>query len=751
MKTQNIELPKILGPSLKSDLTSWIPLSILSKLKQFIRFLSMGLGSVFYIPSVSGGLLLWLVFAQELRYGLFVAAGLIISFGVISLLRLADSARSFANISANALLASIAVSWLTAKVDLSYQIEAGLLIFVVVMVTFVAAAMIRTLSNTNLPPFALGYSLVVGILFTLFPEWTSIAASSIPEFSENANWGLLFLRSLGTLLYMPVPQVGVIVGLAIFLWSRTMFLTGAVGWLAGISTALALHGLGVDYPFILSAHNYFIAGMLVGSVIFLPGRLSFVCAIIAGASASVFAAAFQNLFSGSGFAFLPLPSIATIWLAIGALAFAIEKRIVTRNDNFTIPPEESWWQRDYWARRAGYPDPYIGVPVEGRVEIIQGFDGKYSHKGLWSHALDFQRPASEISNTDIVKSTWGTPVYAPMAGIVEVSSDRTIDNQPGVSNYGENWGNYIIMRLDQGGWLLLGHFRQGSIVVHPGTCVTEGDYLGEIGNSGRSPYPHLHVQVQSSREPGAPTIPFRLANYLTHSKADPDVPYWNASGLPEEGTLLEVARRNQDVLSILTSISPGSAVWRFDINGKIPAKYRPSGDLAILKIDISLDEAGRHVFTDASGNYIVVSIDYDAWRIIECKPGKSPFLRLLAFAATSIPHAAQSSMIWDEPVLLSPDGLMSWWELAMAPYGRSGIDYAHSKCIAVPDLQSRALTIETVIESEKSQHPAKITSTYEFLRGPIELKAEFGEGDISLTLQSFEPHFSIHSYEESGR
>ena len=53
--------------------------------------------------------------------------------------------------------------------------------------------------------------------------------------------------------------------------------------------------------------------------------------------------------------------------------------------------------------------------------------------------------------------------------------------------------------------VLLGHMRSGSVKVHPGDYVTTETLLGEVGNSGNSNEPHLHVHAQ---RPGRLWDPF---------------------------------------------------------------------------------------------------------------------------------------------------------------------------------------------------------------------------------------------------
>jgi murein DD-endopeptidase MepM/ murein hydrolase activator NlpD len=87
------------------------------------------------------------------------------------------------------------------------------------------------------------------------------------------------------------------------------------------------------------------------------------------------------------------------------------------------------------------------------------------------------------------------------------------DNPQGTANYGDNWGNYVMMRSVSGDHVLLAHLLQGSVAVEPGQRVTYTSFLGSVGNSGRSTVAHLHMHVQEAAFLGAPTKPFRLANY----------------------------------------------------------------------------------------------------------------------------------------------------------------------------------------------------------------------------------------------
>jgi hypothetical protein len=106
-----------------------------------------------------------------------------------------------------------------------------------------------------------------------------------------------------------------------------------------------------------------------------------------------------------------------------------------------------------------------------------------------------QNPADYLS--------YGEPVYAPCAGLVEAMMEERADMPVPVRDRKHIEGNFIRLRC---GDLIafLGHFRRGGVVVRAGDTVAAGTLLGQVGNSGNSDEPHLHVHLQKPASEGAP-------------------------------------------------------------------------------------------------------------------------------------------------------------------------------------------------------------------------------------------------------
>jgi murein DD-endopeptidase MepM/ murein hydrolase activator NlpD len=108
---------------------------------------------------------------------------------------------------------------------------------------------------------------------------------------------------------------------------------------------------------------------------------------------------------------------------------------------------------------------------------------------------------------DIVASDahaiFGDAIYAPCDGVVIRVEDWLPDLAPPQVDRAHMAGNFVMLECGDAGdvHVLLAHMRSGSVRAHPGDYVTTDNQLGEVGNSGNSDEPHLHIHAQ---RPGKP-------------------------------------------------------------------------------------------------------------------------------------------------------------------------------------------------------------------------------------------------------
>lgn len=131
-------------------------------------------------------------------------------------------------------------------------------------------------------------------------------------------------------------------------------------------------------------------------------------------------------------------------------------------------------------------EPMVFIPFSYGEEwkCSQGPGGDYSHTDELANAYDFNLQARRDE---------GRPILSPVAGTVV----RMVKNRDNVCGSGTGWGNYVIIQdSSHGKFVRIAHMVVNSIVVNVGDIVQVGTYLGNVGCTGKSTGPHLHIQVQ---------------------------------------------------------------------------------------------------------------------------------------------------------------------------------------------------------------------------------------------------------------
>jgi hypothetical protein len=115
--------------------------------------------------------------------------------------------------------------------------------------------------------------------------------------------------------------------------------------------------------------------------------------------------------------------------------------------------------------------------------------------GLRSPGISPKNPAAYL--------IYGATVFAPCAGQVVQAIDGFPDMTIPETDLVNRAGNHVILRCGESE-VILAHFRPQSLLVRSGMTVAVGDAIAEVGNSGASTEPHLHIHAQ---RPGSLAIP----------------------------------------------------------------------------------------------------------------------------------------------------------------------------------------------------------------------------------------------------
>lgn len=138
------------------------------------------------------------------------------------------------------------------------------------------------------------------------------------------------------------------------------------------------------------------------------------------------------------------------------------------------------------------------MPVEDAVV----FGGKeYKSHAMWPsecYAYDIVKEPHDVGSKNLEDyGIYNCDVYSPVSGTVITIENNEPDIIPNTDEFTSSMGNYIYIKIDvQDTYLILAHFKQGSISVNVGDHVDQNQLIGKVGNSGTTSEPHLHIQHQ---------------------------------------------------------------------------------------------------------------------------------------------------------------------------------------------------------------------------------------------------------------
>lgn len=471
-----------------------------------------------------------------------------------------------------------------------------------------------------------------------------------------------FLAAFGNLYFLPDPFTGLFLVVILLGFSRYAVLLA----IAGYSTALLwLTLLGAAPEHLANTawdSNAILAALLVGGLFATPSWLTAGLAVLAAVAASWLALALGRILDVAHLLPFSVPFVLSAWLILYAV---VHNMRIANLFRIAAPdfPERSFERAQVSRSRAGKPGSVpLGLPFMGLWTVSQGFSGPHTHRGAWRHALDFivLRGGSSFTNRGGRLEDfhcYNLPVLSPAYGQVWRIVNDVPDNAPGNINVAANWGNCVVIRLQDGKFVLLAHLRPQSITVQPGAWIKPGDVIGRCGNSGRSPQPHLHLHLQASDEPGATTLPFHLAS-VQLSRGD-ELPRYELSVVPEEGDALVAALE-------------GDARPFYLLTGR-GMRYTVACDESIQpdwSLHCAVDALGRLNLVSSTGARCVAESNWAVFSCVERSGPVDPFFDLWLLACGFTPASLQVQRWTDRfiPARLLPQAGARWLAWLVWPW-----------------------------------------------------------------------------------
>ncbi|MFC3052072.1 M23 family metallopeptidase [Kordiimonas pumila] len=155
---------------------------------------------------------------------------------------------------------------------------------------------------------------------------------------------------------------------------------------------------------------------------------------------------------------------------------------------------------------------------------------------------------TDFALRDLGAMRTGVKVLAAAEGVVKAvrstEPDISIKEQNPDDINGKECGNGVVIE-HSGNWTTqYCHMKQNSIRVAPGDTVSAGDPLGEVGLSGNTEYPHMHLTVRRGKNRVDPFDGQEIASACTADTTD-DNPLWASPVAYEEMALVYVSLKAQ--------------------------------------------------------------------------------------------------------------------------------------------------------------------------------------------------------------
>lgn len=351
----------------------------------------------------------------------------------------------------------------------------------------------------------------------------------------------VYLRSLSSIIFQDNLMTGILIAAALLFSSRIAFLLSITGFL---SAYIFAHIVGSDmagFSFYNVGANYILVAIAAGGFFVIPSVYSFLWVVILIPMTSVlilFMSALMPVFHVPFFS-LPFSAIIILFLYFLVLRVKPGKLILTPYQYYS-PEINLYTYIGNSGRLTGTMVFPLHLPFWGEWTVNQGYDGKYTHKGEWGKALDFvltdeaKRTFSGSGNECGDFYCYNKPVLAPADGIIAEIIDHVEDNEPGKVNSTMNWGNTIVIRHLNNLYTQMSHLRPGTFRFKTGDFVRQGDIVALCGNSGRSPAPHLHFQVQSTPLTGSRTIDYPVSYYTVSNGSGTELKSYSVPSLDEK-------------------------------------------------------------------------------------------------------------------------------------------------------------------------------------------------------------------------
>ncbi len=384
----------------------------------------------------------------------------------------------------------------------------------------------------------------------------------------------IYFISLGAILFQFNLLSGVILSLGLLLYSRISFSLSLIGFYTAFLFYEIIGANISELSYSYIGFNYILTSIAVGGFFIVPSKRSYLWMIVLIPMVAMITISASKVFAVFSLPIYSLPFNLVVLLYLYALKFrlkpsaALSEVLIQHNS----PEKNLYAFQNDMIRFRHFDKTALKLPFLGIWSVAQAHDGEHTHKNEFRHAWDFI--ITDINGKQFMESgdhltdyyCYDKMVLAPADGTVELVIDHIPDNLVGEVNIKENWGNTVILKHDDHLYTSLNHLKEGSVKVKEGETVKAGDELGRCGNSGRSPYPHLHFQVQGTPYIGSVTLEYPISYFILHQKEGFSL---KSFAYPVKDDLVSNIEQNELLYQAFHFIPGQRYYWEVSLNGKI--------------------------------------------------------------------------------------------------------------------------------------------------------------------------------------
>ncbi|MGQ1786033.1 urea transporter [Saccharicrinis sp. GN24d3] len=389
-------------------------------------------------------------------------------------------------------------------------------------------------------------------------------AAEIPPFLK------VYFISLSAILFQYNVLAGLILSIGLLLFSRIAFSLSLIGFFIAYSFYRSINAdiTLIEYSYI--GFNYILTAIAIGGFFLIPSPRSYVSVGILVPLVAILSISLSSVLLVFNLPIYSLPFNVMVLMFLYVLKYRMSysSKLAEVYYQYNSPEANLYTYVNNQQRYQFLNYTPVKLPFMGTWKVSQGHDGEYTHQKKYRHAWDFVITDNEDkqfkNDGDFLEDyyCYNKPVIACDKGVVEEVVDYIDDNVVGEVNLEHNWGNTVVIKHNDSVYSKVSHLKKDSITVKKGDSVGFGQVIGKCGNSGRSPYPHIHFQLQPFPYIGSETLDHPISNFLIYNNGSIS---FNNYTVPKQGELISNIETNELIKQAFHFV-PGQQI-KFNVEG----------------------------------------------------------------------------------------------------------------------------------------------------------------------------------------